>query len=59
MLLLGAHRINHGTFDLQICQQIQQSSTLVAGQGTTYGAGVYAYYPHRILGPFRRDPFVV
>jgi hypothetical protein len=59
MLLIGAHRINHGTFDPQICQQIQQSSTLVVGQGTTYGAGGYAYYPNRIPGAFRRDPFVV
>ena len=24
MLFMGAHRINHGTFDAQICRQIQQ-----------------------------------
>ena len=59
MLLIGAHRINHGTFDPQICRQIQQSSTLIVGPGTTYGAGVYAYYPDRVPKNFRGDPFVM
>ncbi len=59
MLLLGVHRINHGTFDTQICQAIQQNSTLVIGTRTTYGAGVYAYFPDRVPRNSRPDPFVV
>ena len=59
MLFMGAHRINHGTFDAQICRQIQQHNTLVVGPGTMYGAGVYAYYSDRIPVRFREDPLVV
>jgi len=59
MLLICAHRINHGTYDRHICEQIQRSSALVIGPNTVYGAGVYAYYPDRIPRNFRRDPFVV
>lgn len=48
MLLIGVHRINQGTFNQTICQSIQQSSSLVVGQSTTHGSGVYAYYPDRV-----------
>lgn len=59
MLLLGAHRINHGTFDVQICRLMQQRNTLIVGTSTMYGAGVYAYYPDRLPGRLREDPFVI
>ena len=59
MLLIGAHRINHGTFDPVICQDIRQHSRLRVGSMTVQGAGVYAYYTDRVPGRFRRDPFVV
>jgi hypothetical protein len=42
MLIIGAHRINHGGFDHGICQQISTSRELV-GRGT-FGRGGYAYY---------------
>jgi hypothetical protein len=57
MLIIGAHRINHGGFDRGICQQIIDSRSL---QGTgVYGHGAYAYYADRIPAQFRNDPFVV
>lgn len=59
MLLIGAHRINHGTFDSVICQDIQQQSRLRVGSTTVHGAGVYAYYPDRVPGRFRHAPVVV
>jgi hypothetical protein len=57
MLIIGAHRINHGGFDGNICQQIKDSCSL-RGSGA-YGYGAYAYYADRVPVEFRRDPFVI
>jgi hypothetical protein len=57
MLIIGAHRINHGGFDANICQQIQDSNSL-RGNGA-YGYGAYAYYADRIPVAFRGDPFAI
>jgi hypothetical protein len=57
MLLIGAHRINHGGFDGNICQQINDSRSL-RGNGA-YGYGAYAYYADRVPGEFRSDPFAI
>ena len=57
MLIIGAHRINHGGFDGSICQQIQ-NSRLLWGNGS-FGHGAYAYYADRIPSTFRGDPFVI
>jgi hypothetical protein len=57
MLIIGAHRINHGGFDGHICQQITDSRSL-RGHGAC-GYGAYAYYADRVPVEFRRDPFVV
>lgn len=59
MLLLGAHRIDKGTFSSQTCAQIVNNGGLLVGTNTAYGAGVYAYYPDKIPRRFRGDPFVV
>lgn len=57
MFIIGAHRINHGGFDGNICQQIKDSRSL-RGNGA-YGYGAYAYYADRVPVEFRRDPFVI
>jgi hypothetical protein len=57
MLIIGAHRINHGGFDGDICRQIQDSRSL-RGNGA-YGYGAYAYYADRSPGEFRSDPFAI
>jgi hypothetical protein len=57
MLLIGAHRINHGGFDGNICQQIRDSRSL-RGNGV-YGYGAYAYYADRVPVEFRNDPFLI
>jgi hypothetical protein len=57
MLIIRAHRINHGGFDGHICQQISDSRSL-RGNGA-YGYGAYAYYADRVPVEFRRDPFVI
>jgi hypothetical protein len=57
MFIIGAHRINHGGFDANICQQIQDSSSLQGNGG--YGYVAYAYYADRIPGEFRSDPFAI
>jgi hypothetical protein len=57
MLIIGAHRINHGGFDGNICQQINDSCPLQGSRAYRYGA--YAYYAARILGEFRSDPFAI
>lgn len=57
MLIVGAHRINHGGFDGGICQQIRDSRSL-RGYGA-YGYGAYAYYADRVPVKFRSDPFVI
>lgn len=59
MLLIGAHRINHGGFDANICQQIQQNQGLLVGPTSFYGTGVYAYYADHVPARHRHDPFVV
>jgi len=59
MLLMGAHRINHGGFDAQVCQQIVANRALLVGPNTFYGAGVYAYYVDHVPSAFRGDPFVI
>ena len=57
MLIIGAHRINHGGFDGNICQQIKDSRSLL-GYGA-YGYGAYAYYADRVPVQFSTDPFVI
>jgi hypothetical protein len=57
MFIIGAHRINHGGFDANICQQIQDSSSLQGNGG--YGYGAYAYYADRIPVAYRGDPFAI
>jgi hypothetical protein len=57
MLMIGAHRINHGTYDRQICQQIWDSREL-QGRGT-FGRGGYAFYADGIPTEYRDDPFVI
>jgi hypothetical protein len=57
MFIIGAHRINHGGFDANICQQIQDSSSLQGNGG--YGYGAYAYYADRIPVAYRGDPFTI
>ena len=60
MLLLGAHLINAGQFDKDICQQINAVNGLMVGGGATYfGTGVYAYYPDMIPVRYRRSPLVI
>ncbi len=59
MLLIGAHLINKGTFDPVICQQIQQSNSLIVGTNTWYGAGAYAYNAERVPVTHRNGPMVV
>ena len=53
MLIIGAHRINHGGFDGNICRQIQDSRSL-RGNGA-YGYGAYAYYADRIPGEIQES----
>ena len=57
MLIIGAHRINHGGFEGGICQQINDSRSL-HGNGA-YGYGAYAYYADRVLVAFSTDTFVI
>jgi len=57
MLVIGAHRINHGGYDRAICQQIFNSRELL-GRGT-FGRGGYAYYADQIPVEYRNDPFVI
>jgi hypothetical protein len=57
MLMIGAHRINHGGYDQGICQRIFDSSELW-GSGT-FGRGGYAFYADQIPAEFRADPFVI
>jgi hypothetical protein len=60
MILLGAHRINKGQFDVGICNQIISSNGLTAGGGSTFfGTGAYAYYLDTIPARFRGDSFVI
>jgi hypothetical protein len=57
MLIIGAHRINHGGYDRGICQQILTSRELL-GSGT-FGRSGYAYYADQISMEYRNDPFVI
>ena len=59
MLLLGAHRINKGQFDVQICNSIVSNDGILVGTNTNHGGGVYAYYLDQVPQGFRGDAFVV
>ena len=59
MTVVGAHRINKGKMDVSICEAIAQTGALRPGDGTFYGAGVYAYYADHVPRDFLGDPFAV
>lgn len=59
MLIVGVHRINHGSFDAGICGQIISKCGLLVGTTSQFGSGVYAYYADKIRVDFRGDPMVV
>ena len=59
MMRIGAHLINHGESDTEVCQSICRTESLIVGPNTYDGAGVYAYFPDRIPLRFQGAPLVV
>jgi hypothetical protein len=59
MALIGAHLINKGAFDADICRRIHEAGELIPGSNTMYGAGVYAYYADRVPTACRGKPLVI
>jgi hypothetical protein len=58
-LIIGAHVINKGIYSAEVVTRIEQSSGLIVGTGTVYGAGVYAYYADAVPARFADSPMVV